>query len=179
MSKAPAKNEIELQLSETHFFQLLDLIYLGNWMVTACSGGEDEHAQEYTDVEKQMFSHAEPFLEKGPFHTLNSEIMFTEEEEDSLQEARLIEETLQKTYGNKSAAADLLGISAPGALKMPAIRRKVPEDGRPDFRQDGHSQTRSEHAGYIDKHVYRTDLAFNIGDKLVNCGTVAHIRGKT
>ena len=40
-------------------------------------------------------------------------------------------------------------------------------------------QTRSEHAGYIDKHVYRTDLAFNIGDKLVNCGTVAHIRGKT
>ncbi|NLR46683.1 helix-turn-helix domain-containing protein, partial [Priestia megaterium] len=25
--------------------------------------------------------------------------------------ARLIEETLQKTYGNKSAAADLLGIS--------------------------------------------------------------------
>ncbi|MGG3193691.1 MULTISPECIES: sigma-54 interaction domain-containing protein [Priestia] len=38
---------------------------------------------------------------------------FTEvqQEEDSLQEARLIEETLQKTYGNKSAAADLLGIS--------------------------------------------------------------------
>ena len=38
---------------------------------------------------------------------------FTEvqKEEDSLQEARLIEETLQKTYGNKSAAADLLGIS--------------------------------------------------------------------
>src|SRR6478752_1760128 len=52
MSKAPAKNEIELQLSETHFFQLLDLIYLGNWMVTACSGVEDEHAQEYTDTEK-------------------------------------------------------------------------------------------------------------------------------
>ncbi|WP_338788044.1 hypothetical protein V8Z81_14970 [Priestia megaterium] len=45
MPKAPAKNEIELQLSETHFFQLLDLIYLGNWMVTACSGVEDEHAQ--------------------------------------------------------------------------------------------------------------------------------------
>jgi transcriptional regulator with PAS, ATPase and Fis domain len=38
---------------------------------------------------------------------------FTEvqKEEESLQEARLIEETLQKTYGNKSAAADLLGIS--------------------------------------------------------------------
>ena len=86
MSKAPVKNDIELQLSETHFFQLLDLIYLGNWMVTACSGVEDEHAQEYTDVEKQMFSHAEPFLEKGPFHTLNSEVIFTEEHEDSLQD---------------------------------------------------------------------------------------------
>ena len=33
-----------------------------------------------------MFSHAEPFLEKGPFHTLNSEVMFTEEHEDSLQD---------------------------------------------------------------------------------------------
>ena len=46
---------MELQLSEKQYRRLLDLVYIGNWVVN--STREDDRIKEYDDVESTVFSH--------------------------------------------------------------------------------------------------------------------------
>ncbi len=46
---------MELHLSEKQYRRLLDLVYIGNWVVN--STREDDRIKEYDDVESTVFSH--------------------------------------------------------------------------------------------------------------------------
>ena len=46
---------MELHLTEKQYRRLLDLVYIGNWVVN--STREDDRIKEYDDVESTVFSH--------------------------------------------------------------------------------------------------------------------------
>lgn len=46
---------MDLKLSETQFRYLLDLVYIGNWVMNSTRG--DDRIQEYDQLESQVFSH--------------------------------------------------------------------------------------------------------------------------
>ena len=46
---------MELKLTEKQFRRLLDLVYVGNWVMNSTRG--DDRIREYDDVESAVFSH--------------------------------------------------------------------------------------------------------------------------
>ena len=46
---------MELNLTEKQFRRLLDLVYIGNWVLNSTRG--DDRIQEYDEVESQVFAH--------------------------------------------------------------------------------------------------------------------------
>ena len=46
---------MEIKLSEKQFRRLLDLVYIGNWVLNSTRG--DDRIREYDDVESAVFSH--------------------------------------------------------------------------------------------------------------------------
>ncbi len=46
---------MELKLTQKQFRRLLDLVYIGNWVLNSTRG--DDRIQEYDEVESQVFSH--------------------------------------------------------------------------------------------------------------------------
>ena len=46
---------MELQLTEKQFRRLLDLVYIGNWVLNSTRG--DDRIQDYDKVESHIFSH--------------------------------------------------------------------------------------------------------------------------
>ena len=46
---------MELNLTEKQFRRLLDLVYIGNWVLNSTGG--DDRTREYDEVESQVFAH--------------------------------------------------------------------------------------------------------------------------
>lgn len=46
---------MELKLTQKQFRRLLDLVYIGNWVLNSTRG--DDRIEEYDEVESQVFSH--------------------------------------------------------------------------------------------------------------------------
>ena len=46
---------MELNLTEKQFRWLLDLVYIGNWVLNSTRG--DDRIREYDEVESQVFAH--------------------------------------------------------------------------------------------------------------------------
>ena len=46
---------MELKLTQKQFRRLLDLVYIGNWVLNSTRG--DDRIREYDEVESQVFSH--------------------------------------------------------------------------------------------------------------------------
>ena len=46
---------MEIKLSEKHFRRLLDLVYIGNWVLNSTRG--DDRIRQYDEVESLIFSH--------------------------------------------------------------------------------------------------------------------------
>lgn len=63
---------MQIELTEKEFRRLLDMVYIGNWVLNSCR--EDDRFEDYDNLEEKLFAlcpehgHARPGAEMaGPF----------------------------------------------------------------------------------------------------------------
>ncbi|TYR81765.1 hypothetical protein FZC66_08000 [Priestia megaterium] len=118
MQETSTTNNLTVQFSQTQFFRLLDLAYVGMWMITA---SEAIHTEEdpYKELEQHLFSQAKLFSGQAHFQTIDDEVMFTEEYEEMLQ--RIINaydnEIFWDALAHRLAKRDIVG-DVPQSVEM-------------------------------------------------------------
>ncbi|WP_110113126.1 hypothetical protein [Bacillus sp. CGMCC 1.16541] len=81
------QTDIHIQVTKEQYYNLLNLIHLGNWMVNALSDTVDqEQVAKYEELEQKLFSYARPFLKDSRFYSLSPFIVFSAKYEKVLQE---------------------------------------------------------------------------------------------
>ncbi|MBM7703614.1 hypothetical protein [Metabacillus iocasae] len=87
MTNTSTKTDVHIQVTKEQYYNLLNLIHLGNWMVNALSDTiDEEQIAKYEALEQMLFSYARPFLQDSRFFSMNPFIVFSAKCEKVLQE---------------------------------------------------------------------------------------------